>query len=278
MSNQDELLTKEQRRAYKAERKALKAIAKEEQVRLSNLPPPHVIDETNKPSILCVRFGNRYGREYVERLRNMVSRNLTLPYEFVCLTDDQRPIEGVRSIYQPNAGYLKGWWHKVHMFDPSLHLGNRILYFDLDVVIHNSIDKLLTTNLGSFVGIHDFNRKFFANWSYMNSSVMIWNHREQRHIYDNFKANPKEAQRLQGDQDWIWKLGRAHIKFWPRDWIQSYKWEIRSRDQLVVKNGKRAFRTDDHDIVPHPDCCVTVFHGDPKPQDVRDKFVVENWQ
>ena len=45
--------------------------------------------------VLCVRFGYRYGRDYVERLRNMVSRNLTLPYEFVCLTDDKIPIEGV---------------------------------------------------------------------------------------------------------------------------------------------------------------------------------------
>ena len=78
-------------------------------------------------SVLCVRFGTRYGREYVERLRNMVARHLTVPYEFFCLTDDQHPIDGVHSIVRPNEGYAKGWWHKVHMFDPELGLRGRVL-------------------------------------------------------------------------------------------------------------------------------------------------------
>jgi hypothetical protein len=69
--------------------------------------------------------------DYVERLRNMVSRHLTLPYKFVCLTDDSTPIEGVELLVQPNAGYARPWWHKVHMFDPNLGLEGKILYLDL---------------------------------------------------------------------------------------------------------------------------------------------------
>jgi hypothetical protein len=229
-------------------------------------------------TVLCVRFGNKYGREYVERLRNMVSRHMTIPYEFVCLTDDHHPIEGVRSIYQPNAQYPKGWWHKVHMFDPGLPIKGRILFFDLDVVIHNNIDKLTTFDTNSFVGILDFNRKFYASWKHLNSSVMAWNHGTQNFIWDQFKSNPKEAQRLQGDQDWIWKLASDQIRFWPKEWIQSYKWEIRSRDQLTIVNGKRQFRTIDNAVVIHPGCSVAVFHGDPNPCGVQDKFVVDNWQ
>ena len=81
--------TKDERRL----RKALARIAKaNEHSTESGMP-------TDVPiRILCVRFGNRYGRDYVERLRNMVARHITIPYEFVCLTDDQHPIEGVRSI------------------------------------------------------------------------------------------------------------------------------------------------------------------------------------
>lgn len=264
-------LSKEERKRIKREAKALK-----NNRILENLPKISYTNQ-NEITVLCVRFGHRYGREYVERLRNMVSRNLSLPYTMACLTDDQVPIEGVKTLYQPNSGYVRGWWHKVHMFDAALPISGKILYFDLDVVIHNSIDKLLTTDLGSFVGIHDFNRKFFSNWSHMNSSVMLWNHGEQRHLWEGFRSNPKDAQKLPGDQDYIWRIARNEIKFWPRDWIQSYKWEIRSRDQLTTLNGKRIFRTEDHDITPHQDCCVTVFHGDPKPQDVKDKFVVDNW-
>lgn len=267
-------LSKEERKRIKREAKAAKELSRIEKSTSAALQN---LDSNLKITILCVRFGNRYGREYVERLRNMVGRNLTVPYEFVCLTDDQHPIEGVRSIYQPNANYQKGWWHKVHMFDPRLPLRGRILYFDLDVVIHNNIDKLAVYNTNEFVGIHDFNRKFYANWKYLNSSVLAWNHGTQNHIWDQFKSDPKGAQRLQGDQDWIWKLCKDKIKFWPREWVQSYKWEVRSKEELTILNGKRRFKEIDHSVEVHPDCSVTVFHGDPKPQDVQDKFVVDNW-
>lgn len=261
-------LSKEERKKIKAEQRAAKEIAKFQES----------LSSGTKITVLCVRFGNRYGREYVERLRNMVGRNLNVPYDFVCLTDDKHPIEGVRSIYQPNANYSKGWWHKVHMFDPNLPLAGRILYFDLDIVIHNNIDKLALLDPHKFLGILDFNRKFYSNWKYLNSSVMAWNHGEETDIWEQFKKNNQSAMSLQGDQDWIWKIARERIQFWPKKWIQSYKWEIRSREQLTVVNGKRRFREEDHSIEVDPECCVTVFHGDPKPQDVQDKFVVDNWK
>lgn len=264
MSKENE--TKEEKRR----RKALHRIS----IPLLSTPPSIQTQIT----VICVRFGNRYGREYVERLRNMVSRHMTVPYEFVCLTDDHTIISGVRNIVQPNARYVKEWWHKVHLFDPNLPLTGRILYFDLDVVIHNNIDKLISISDIEFMGIHDFNRKFYAAWLNLNSSVMAWTYGTQNHIWDRFKANPKEAMRLQGDQDWIWKTSKDRIKFWPKDWIQSYKWEIRTREELIVLDGKRQFKTIQNTVSLPSECCVTVFHGDPKPQDVKDQFVVDNWQ
>jgi hypothetical protein len=207
----------------------------------------------------------------------MVSRNITVPYEIVCLTDDQHPIDGVRSIVMPDQGYAKKWWHKVHMFDPLLPISGRILYLDLDVVICNNIDKLTVYNVDHFVGIHDFNREFYPHWMYLNSSVMAWTHGTQSHIYAQFKAKPSEAMRLQGDQDWIWKLSKDRIKFWPKEWIMSYKWEIRNRGDLIILNVKRKFKEVRNDVVPPGPCCVAVFHGDPNPCAVQDKFVIDNW-
>lgn len=262
----------------KEERKRQKALLRQEK---ENKAALEIIKEnpgSTLVTILCVRFGNKYGRDYVERLRNMVARHMTIPYEFACLTDDQHPIEGVRTIYQPNSNYAKGWWHKVHMFDPALPISGRILYFDLDIVIHNNIDKLATWHRSEFLGIHDFNRAFYANWMNLNSSALAWNHGEQQHIWNQFKKSPTEALRLHGDQDWIWKTSKDRIKFWPKEWIQSYKWEIRKREELTVINGKRQFKDVKNDIAIHPDCCVAVFHGDPNPCAVQDKFVVDNWR
>ena len=266
-------LSKEQRQQAKAEKRAAKMAARGEYL---DLVVPS--DPSDPVTVLCVKFGHKYGREYVERLRNMVSRHLTVPYEFACLTDDQHDIPGVRKIYQPNAKYSRGWWHKVHMFDSALPLRGRILYLDLDVVIHASMDKLTEYHPTSFIGIHDFNRKFHPSWSYLNSSVLAWTHGTQSHIYEQFKQKPADAQRLQGDQDWIWKLSKEKIKFWPKEWIMSYKWEIRSKDELTVAHSGRQFKTIRNDIRPHQECSIAVFHGEPNPQDVQDKFVVDNWQ
>lgn len=228
-------------------------------------------------TVLCVKFGTKYGREYVERLRNMVAKHLTVPYEFVCLTDDKHPISGVRSMVQANAGYAKPWWHKVHMFDPNLPVAGPILYLDLDLVVHRNIDKLVAASQGQLMGIRDFNRKFYPQWQHLNSSAMCWQHGDHSHIYNQFMQDKQAAMRLHGDQDWIWKTAKSKIKFWPDAWIQSYKWEIRGREQLVARTGVRGFKTVSNQEPPQ-DCCIAVFHGEPKPQDVQDRFVVDNWQ
>jgi hypothetical protein len=107
---------------------------------------------------------------------------------------------------------------------------------------------------------------------------MSWVHGSQNHIYEQFVKDKGGAQRLHGDQDWIWKTSKDRIKFWPDQWIQSYKWEIRSREELVERTGRKGFKTVRNDVKPHPECSIAVFHGDPNPLDVKDSFVVDNWK
>ena len=38
--------------------------------------------------VVCVKWGDKYPAEYVNRLHNMVKRNLSQPYEFICTTED----------------------------------------------------------------------------------------------------------------------------------------------------------------------------------------------
>jgi len=228
-------------------------------------------------TVLCVRFGKKYGPDYVVRLRNMVSRHLTVPYEFVCLTDDPTPIDNVRLVVQRNAGYIRPWWHKVHMFDPTLELHGRILYFDLDILIHANIDKLISNRTDEFLGIRDFNRKFHPTWNVLNSSAMSWDQGKHSDIWRLFHKDLSSAQKLHGDQDWIWKIAKDRIKFWPDEWLMSYKWELRERNELTRINGTFQFKNVRNPRIPK-ECSVVVFHGDPKPQDIEDPFVIDNWK
>jgi len=264
----------------KAERKAAKAEnrAKKERERLEREFEKNTSSSPVMVTILCVRFGNKYGPEYVERLRNMIERHITIPYELVCLTDDPTPIAGVRILTKRNQGYAKGWWHKVHMFDPTLPLEGRILYMDLDVIICGNIDKIATYKRNDFLGLRDFNRAFFPTWKRLNSSVLSWNAGTQTHIWTEFNKSPMAAMQLHGDQDWIWKTSQNILTFFPDEWIQSYKWEIRDKTELVVYNGKRKFKEARDDIVIPKDCSIVVFHGEPNPSEVNDSFVTENWK
>lgn len=43
--------------------------------------------------VICMKWGDKYGAEYVNRLYNMVSRHLTLDFQMICLTDDSSGID-----------------------------------------------------------------------------------------------------------------------------------------------------------------------------------------
>jgi len=64
-----------------------------------------------KLSVLCVyKTGKVYSEEYVRNLQNGVSSNLSLDYEFVCLTDSSS-IDFCKAI--PLKHKWPGWWSKI---------------------------------------------------------------------------------------------------------------------------------------------------------------------
>jgi hypothetical protein len=44
-------------------------------------------------NVLCIKWGKKYGPEYVNKLHSMVRRHLHRPFRFVCLTDDAAGID-----------------------------------------------------------------------------------------------------------------------------------------------------------------------------------------
>ena len=46
--------------------------------------------EKSKRNVICIKWGDKFGANYVNSLYNMVERNLTLPHRFICFTDKTR--------------------------------------------------------------------------------------------------------------------------------------------------------------------------------------------
>ena len=206
----------------------------------------------------------------------MVQRHLTVPHRFVCFTDDSTGLNpNIETIGLPSNGSIKGWWWKTYIFKHDhFNSGDVNLFFDLDIVIVNSIDKLVS-DPSNFLGFEDPG-KIYSRTSKLNSSVMKWNAGMFSDIWDTYISNQQLAYGLHGDQDWIWKLHSQKIKFYPEHWIKSYKWQVRTHSELQRFGSIQKFK-DIKNPKLHPETSILVFHGTPNPHDVQDPIIVDNW-
>lgn len=88
-----------------------------------------------------------YSAEYVNKLRSMLARHLSLPHELVCVTDEPDGLHrDIRVV--PTPAEVRGWpgmLRRLVIFreDAAELFGLRILLMDLDVVILRDITPLV---------------------------------------------------------------------------------------------------------------------------------------
>jgi hypothetical protein len=113
----------------------------------------------------------------------------------------------------------------------------------------------------------------------MNSSVVRWSTGQHPQIYNNFIKDPHTiSKRFHGDQDWLFDQVKKHYQFWPDEWIQSYKWEMRGNPKLVrQKTGFKNFTSPGEPKIKS-DTAVAVFHGDPNPRECVDPWCQTHWK
>jgi len=266
--------TKQQRKARKAEAKALGTTVAEPIVaeKTPNLP------KTSR-YVCCLKYGNKYDASYVNKLYNMVSRHLTVDHEFVCFTENSADIDPNVRIQPLPALPVTGWWYKPMFFNPDIGLKGTLLFLDLDMIIFKNIDDLFNFKPGEFCIIRDFNRYIIKKYEKFNSSIFRLNTGQHSHVYKNFVTDPKNiAKRYHGDQDWIRHCIKNNFEYWPDDWIQSYKWEMRGKPRFDSKpRGERDFLVPGEPAI-NLNTKVAVFHGDPNPHNCKDPWVIDNWR
>jgi len=237
--------------------------------------------EKKKYTLLCLKHGTKYSAEYVNRLYNMCSRNCTLDFDFVCITDDPKGIDkNVRTVPTPPG--LAGWWCKPYIFSQDIPVTGTILYMDLDVVVASNIDKLFTYSPGQWCTVRDFTRAMRPKWHKYNSSVVRFEAGSLDFVWQEFKKDPVAIQRkFFGDQDYLYDITHRTrpALLYPDSWIQSWKWEVRKDKQFAPggRKGTRKLKTIEN-VKPRIECCVCVFHGDPNPELCEDPWVVNNWR
>jgi hypothetical protein len=205
-----------------------------------------------------MRWGDRYGPDYVNRLFAMVARHLTLPHRFVCLTDDAggirpevecRPLPAIELAgAPPHSG-----WRKLSCLSPDLGDLGQVLFFDLDLVVVASIDCLFTYP-GAFCIIENWTQR---GRGVGNSSVFRFEAGAHRPVLQHFCDNAAQILRSCPNEQTYLSRSVGELTFWPQSWCCSFKHDCLPARPL------RPFR---EARIPR-DARVVVFHGEPKPPD-----------
>ena len=217
--------------------------------------------------VLCMKWGVKYGAEYVNRLYAMVRRHLQGDFTFVCLTDNTQGIRSevicasIPSLDLP-AGAPERGWTKLTTFSKELaaHIGvaqgSTALFLDIDVVIVGAMDEFFGTP-GEFLIIHDYKRPWRITG---NSSVYRFALGAYPDVLENFRKDFDVIRRnFRNEQAYLSDFIHRHhqLQYWPKAWCPSFKyhsipsWPSNYWREPFVPEGAR----------------VIIFHGECNPPD-----------
>jgi len=229
----------------------------------------------------CVIHGLGYDWQYVERLYNMLCKNLSAEVRMHVYTEHDRsvPPHMVKHILEDwgISGPKRSWWYKMQLFNPD-HFSGNLLYFDLDVIIANSLDWVRGYSTDYFWTIRDFRYLQRRDTVTMNSSMMWWNTDRFSWIWDKFSQADFKAtiKSYPGDQDYLGAvLGVNQRRFFEDFYFESFRWQCLDGGYNF---SKRCHHRPGSGVVIQPHTSVVVFHGHPKPHESADPVVQQLWQ
>jgi hypothetical protein len=182
-------------------------------------------------NVICVKWGDKYGPEYVNRLKSMMTKYCTRPFNMWCYTDDKYGIDyDIEIIDIPEDEMLEGWWNKVSVFKSNMPYEGRCLYLDLDTVIQNNIDDLIYYKPYELCGVWTYWNEVWTDGDYeyatlrhkvpFNSSVMTWNKNQCTWIWDHFwKDHHEYIMKYYGDDKYLGN--ETEYSTFPQEWIYS---------------------------------------------------------
>lgn len=239
---------------------------------------------TAEKLVFCMKWGSRYGPEYVNRLWKGVRRHTSGAVRLVCFTDDAsgideavdcRPLPKFDGV--PEHLSVKPWkklslWQKDLAKDLN---GRDALFLDVDLVLTGSLDAFWDFEPGMYCVWENPTKegKLAAGQPIGNTSVFRFTVGAHPEIYDRFVADPEGLYRneFRIEQEFISAVlgAKGEQRFWPKGWCCSFK------EDLLPAWPMRWWQD-----VPLPrDCRVAVFHGKPDPDEAMvGKWPAKGWK
>ena len=227
-------------------------------------------------NVVCIKWGNKFDSSYVNRLYKMVKKNLTIPFRFVCFTDDKTGIEigktgkGIECFDLPpitfDTNTPERGWRKLSVFNKQLaDLEGTALCLDIDMIIINNIDYLFQES-GDFRIMKDWG--FPENVDIGASSIYRFEIGKHSDILEYFEKHFDEIrQQVRNEQEYlsIKMKEKGILQYWRRDIALSFPHRCIPIFPLnfILKPKKPT----------NPNVKILLFHGNPLPQEAINGYL-----
>ncbi len=241
---------------------------------LANLPSLRPITTSNpytldsRVTVYCVKYGTKYGPEYVNKLASMISRHLPRREAFVCLTDDPAGLDPWVKIQglEPGppfggGGNPAGWWHKALL--DGVSPPGLCLYIDLDTVVTSSLEPLLSIPHGphNFAALPTDTMANESRRGGLNTSIMLW------------RPSPELLSALSPCESDFRSVSRHLYKF------DNYVEMLLPSASLIPVSYAREYKSCESDIDAGELPIIVTFPLKPKPHELIDRpWIQEHWR
>jgi len=202
--------------------------------------------EEVKPKVSVVtvlKSGGEYEVQHVSRLYENVKKYLKIPFEFICLSDVEIKVEGIKRI--PLIHNYKGWWSKIEVFRKGITNTMITLYLDIDTVLVKEINELPIPTCPLML------RDLGGNG--LETGIMLFFVNQLVEIYKNFEFGPEKrdaqyVERILNELGYTYKYIQDTFSG-----IYSYKYHCK---EGLPKDAK-----------------IVCFHGHPRPWEVNEEWM-----
>lgn len=133
--------------------------------------------------ITVLKSGPDWKSEYVYNFKKGLDKNMSIPFEFICLSDIDLDIPTL-----PLDLVGAGYWTKLQMFRPEFNLTGECLYFDLDTIICKNIDSIVES-------FYDYNFLMLQDpyKPEQSGSGMMWWKGDYSHLWHSYLTELPEV-------------------------------------------------------------------------------------
>lgn len=177
-------------------------------------------------TVVCMKWGDRYPADFVNRLYSMIQRHTERETQLICYTDDASGIDPavitapIPGINVPERVAITGW-RKIAIWQEGLeHLSGDVLFFDLDMIITGSIDAFFDFHPGEYCVIHNWTQ---PNEKIGNTSIFKMPVGKFPQVFNDFHNDPESVlKEYRIEQQYISGQIPSQV-FWPPEFCVSFK-------------------------------------------------------